>query len=242
MGSVSYDIEAFSASESPGIGVYAESTLHAAVKTLWCGPGDRQEVRIAGRIVDILRADGEVVEVQTGNFGKLRDKVRALSALGYRVCVVHPVALKKYILRVDPQDGQILSRRKSPKSGSLLSLFDELIHFPDLLSLPGVRLEVLLVEVEEVRCPDGRGSWRRKFHSIVDRKISGAGEVRSFSDPQDLLGLLPPGIPSQFTAAELAIASGCPVVLARRLLWCLRAQGLAGEVGKRGRSLLWVLK
>ncbi len=216
------------------------------MKQALCREGDRQEVRVEGRIVDILRADGEIVEVQTGNFGKLRSKVVALSAAGYRVTVVYPVATTKYIVQLDAEGGGERSRRKSPKKGGPLSLFDELIHFPDILTFPGLSLHVVLVEMEELRCPDGKGSWRRRFQTILDRRLTGRGDSLVFHDPSDLLSLLPARVasahPDGFTSAELAASLSCTCDRARRILYCLRHLGLARERGKSGRSILWKIK
>ena len=48
-----------------------EGPLHAAVKALLARPGDRMEVPVGRFVIDLVRADGELVEVQTGGFGAL---------------------------------------------------------------------------------------------------------------------------------------------------------------------------
>src|SRR5512145_1327017 len=55
----------------PSIGVMREGSLHASVKALLAEPGDRLEVPVGRFVVDLVRADGELVEVQTGGFGAL---------------------------------------------------------------------------------------------------------------------------------------------------------------------------
>jgi hypothetical protein len=52
-----------------------EGPLHAAVKALLAEPGDRLEVPVGRFVIDLTRADGALVEVQTGDFGALRDKL-----------------------------------------------------------------------------------------------------------------------------------------------------------------------
>jgi hypothetical protein len=49
----------------PDIGVMREGPLHAAVKELLAEPGDRLEVPVGRFVIDLVRADGELVEVQT---------------------------------------------------------------------------------------------------------------------------------------------------------------------------------
>ena len=48
----------------PHIGLLREGPLHAAVKDLLAAPGDRVEVPVGRFVIDLVRADGELVEVQ----------------------------------------------------------------------------------------------------------------------------------------------------------------------------------
>jgi len=48
-----------------------EGPLHAAIKAMLAAPGDRLEVPVDRFVIDLIRADGELVEVQTGGFGPL---------------------------------------------------------------------------------------------------------------------------------------------------------------------------
>ncbi len=73
-----------------GIGVMREGPLHAALKAWLARPGDRLEVPVDGFVIDLVRADGELVEIQTGSFSPLRSKMDALLD-GYRVRIVHPI-------------------------------------------------------------------------------------------------------------------------------------------------------
>ena len=77
-----------------------EGPLHAAVKAMLAAPGDRFEVPVGRFVIDLVRVDGELVEVQTGGFGPLGAKLDALLDQ-HRFRVVHPVALERRIVRVD---------------------------------------------------------------------------------------------------------------------------------------------
>lgn len=59
------------------IGVMREGPLHAAVKAVLAQAGDRLEVPVDGFVIDLVRADGELVEVQTGGFGALGTELDA---------------------------------------------------------------------------------------------------------------------------------------------------------------------
>ena len=55
-----------------------EGSLHASVKAMLAEPGDRLEVPVGRFVIDLVRVDGELVEVQTGGFGPLARKLDAL--------------------------------------------------------------------------------------------------------------------------------------------------------------------
>ena len=48
----------------------------AAVKLALAQPGDRLEVPVGRFVIDLVRADGELVEVQTGGFGAIGREAR----------------------------------------------------------------------------------------------------------------------------------------------------------------------
>src|SRR3954454_23013782 len=53
------------------IGVLREGPLHRELKRYLAAPGDTFEVRVDGYVIDLVRTDGELVEVQTGGFSAL---------------------------------------------------------------------------------------------------------------------------------------------------------------------------
>ena len=122
-----------------------EGPLHASIKD-WCArPGDRAEVRIERWVIDLVRADGELVEVQTGGFGPLGPKLDALLD-GHRMRIVHPVPAERRILRVD-DDGEVVRERRSPRMpGAAIAVLDKLVAFPSLLAHPHLTVEVLLCQ------------------------------------------------------------------------------------------------
>ena len=69
---------------------------------------------------------GEVVEIQTGSFSSLKRKLEALLP-DRPVRVVHPVAVEKWITKVAKDGTTFLSRRKSPKRGTLYDLRNYLL-------------------------------------------------------------------------------------------------------------------
>ncbi|OGD55580.1 hypothetical protein A3K81_05120 [Candidatus Bathyarchaeota archaeon RBG_13_60_20] len=213
-----------------------EQSLHNQLKDLYAGEGDGVEATVNGYIVDVVRGD-VLVEVQTGNFGAIRQKLHDLLR-SHRVLLVHPVPLNKWIVRVDHQGRQV-SRRRSPKRGRLEEVFYELVHTPELIVCPGLELEVVMVDAEELWADDGRGSWRRRRWSIADRRLLSVVESRVFTDPRDYLGLVPEALRPGFTAGDLARESKLSSGLAQKMVYSLRKAGLLEPAGRRGRSNLY---
>ena len=69
-----------------GFGTLQEKTVHAVMKLYYEPDEDYHEVPVEGYIADIYR-DGHIIEIQNGNFGKLRPKLAAFLPL-YPVTVV----------------------------------------------------------------------------------------------------------------------------------------------------------
>jgi hypothetical protein len=213
-----------------------EQSLHNQLKEWYTGEDAAVEATVDGYVVDVVR-DGLLIEVQTGNFSAIKDKLRAL--LGkHRVRLVHPVPRIKWIIRLDG-DGAPVSRRRSPKRGRVEEVFSELVYIPEFCEMSGFELEVVLVDAEEYLIDDGRGSWRRRRWSVHDRKLVDVVERHIFGDPKDYLDLLPEGLPQEFTARQLAKASRLRIRLAQKMVYCLRRMNVLEVSGRAGRSNLY---
>ena len=227
----------------PGIGELREGVLHAAVKDGLARPGDRAEVRVGRFVIDLVRADGELVEVQTGGFGPLGPKLDALLD-EHRMRIVHPVTAARRIVRVDA-DGVVLSARRSPRRGTPLDVFDRLVAFPSLLAHPNLTVEVLLCDEDHVRAPEaGRSRSGRRRRDPGERRLVDVVDRVELRGPDDARALVPRSLRElgePFTTKELSGALGVPVVLAQRVAYCLHALDVLAQAGKRGHAPLHVL-
>lgn len=194
------------------------------------------ESPVGGYVIDIARPD-QLVEIQTGSFSAIRRKLAALLK-HHRVLLVYPIAKVKHIVRIS-EGGELLGTRRSPKRGNLYDLFRELVYIADLATQPELQIEVLLVEQTELRREDGRGSWRRRGQSIVDKQLTAVLESSRFTRPQDYLSLLPPELDGRFTNSELASAARLPRRTAQAMTYSLRKMGAIELAGKRGREQLY---
>ncbi len=214
-----------------------EWSLHAAVKEWYARPGDELEAMVDGYVVDIVRGD-LLIEIQTRNFSAIRRKLTRLIR-GHRIMLVHPIATRKWIVRVEADGETVLSRRLSPRRGGVEDIFLELVYMPGLLKDPNLSLEVLFVHSEDVLIDDGRGSWRRRHWSIHDRRLLDIVDRVTFESPEDLLEVLPSTLPQKFTTRDLTRESGMRSNIAQKMAYCLREMGVIEAVGKSGRALLY---
>ncbi|WP_022930943.1 hypothetical protein [Treponema bryantii] len=226
-----------------------ESKLHNSLKILYQELYEGQtEVEQDGHIYDIVTKNGNIIEIQTKNLAKLLPKILDTIEKGHNVKLVHPVPLTTRIELKD-DDGKIISKRKSPKKGSIYSIFRELTGIYPLLTNPHFSLEVVEIEMTEerirtdqpVQSKNGRRRFRRNWQK-TGKRLDTIINTRRFSKPADYLSLLPP-LPQSFSAADLKKAISDQKDLPTRaasnahlILWVLSHAGLIEQTETRGRS------
>lgn len=218
-----------------------ETTLHRQLKALYAGADARTEQRLEGFAyrIDAVRGD-ELVEIQHGSLAAIRDKIAKL-LVHHRVLVVKPLVVRKTLVSLSRKGGKELSRKASPKRGSLLDLFAELVYFTRVFPHENLTLETPLVEIEERRYP-GHGKrrrWRAKDFVVEDQRLVAVTGVERFATCADLWRLVPPGLAEPFHTGELAEALTVRRHIAQRIAYCLRKTGAADVTGKRGNAWLY---
>jgi len=218
------------------IGTKHESSLHRELKFQYAGQDGQTEAEVAGFVADGINAEGEYFEVQTGSFGPLKKKALALR----RLKIIHPVIIAKYI-EVYNKKGRLQYCRKSPRKGTPWDLFEVLVYAPDLPLIPGLVIELTLVDAAEQRVQDGRGSWRRRGVSIRDKRILAVHERITLKKKSDYIRFVPFKKNEKFTSALLAIKAGINVNLARKTLYVLKKLKIVKNTEKQGNSLVYKL-
>lgn len=217
-----------------------ETSLHRQLKALYAGDGGRTEVVCRGYRIDAVRGE-ELVEIQHASLGSIRRKIATLLET-HAVRVVKPIVATKLLVKLDRQGGAEIERRKSPKRGELLELFDELVYFTRVFPHERLTLEIVLVDVEERRYP-GRGKRRRRNpkrdFQVDDQLLVRVVSKHVFATRADLWRLLPKRMPAQFCTGELAKRMKRPRWIAQRIAYCLRETGAAEVVGKQGNAILY---
>jgi hypothetical protein len=146
---------------------------------------------------------------------------------------------RKSLVRLTREGGPVASRRLSPKRGTLIDLFHELVYFTRAFPHPNLTIEAVAVEVEEWRYPGHgrRRRWRRNDFVVADQRLLSVGESVRLETPADLAKLLPGPLPREFHTGELAQALDLPRWVAQRVAYCLREMGAAKSIGKRGNAI-----
>lgn len=235
-----------------GIGTLSEKRLHKTLKRYFCEDESCHEVRIkpdgsvsergasgkGGYIADIFR-EGEIIEIQTGSFFALKAKLRFyLDNTDYKITVVHPIAAVKYLSWIDPEDGSVKSRRRSPKKGTASDALPELYWLSDMLDEPRLRFCFPLLDVDEFRLLDGwsrdkkRGSNR--FEMIPNELVD---EVRV--DRESVRSLIPESLPAEFTRAQLSSVMKIKGRKLQNTISLLCKTGTAEKGAKKGRSYVY---
>lgn len=216
-----------------GIGTLGEKLLHAALKYYVCPDPACHEVRVGRFVADVLW-EGRITEIQTRSFSPLRPKLEALLPQ-FEVTVLCPIAQVKWLRMINPETGEVSQRRRSPKSGTALELYHELGRIQPCLLHPNLTLQVLLLEVEELRRP---GGGRHGYQRWDWEPLALLGEV-VLHTPEDYRQLLPPGLPDPFFFEQLRRASRLSEHTARRGLSSLCRAGVVERAGQEGRRALY---
>jgi len=216
-----------------------ETSLHRQLKDAYASGTAEVEVPLGNYRIDVVQP-GLLVEIQHGSLSAIRDKVQEL-VQDHKVLVVKPILVDRFLVKLDKKDGKVISRRKSPKRGRLLDIFDELVYFTRAFPHPNLSLEVPLVDVEEWRYPGHgrRRRWRKNDYQVQDRLLTGIRETHRFRTAKDLVKLIPPGLPRPFHTGQLAEQLDVKRWIAQRIAYCLLHMGAVRQVGKKGNAHLY---
>jgi hypothetical protein len=200
-------------------------------------------------VADIL-TEGHIMEVQTGGFFPLREKIGwYLTHTPCRVTVVHPIPAVKYLSWIDPADGSILSRHKSPKRGRVKDVAKELYWLSDYIGDPRFAVRLLLLELEEYRLADGWSRDKKRGSNRYERFPTALlGDVTLWTPADYAACFLPPALSSPdaegnypvFTAAAYAKATGVRGKATYSTIHLLERLGVVRECEEKvGRASAW---
>ena len=219
-----------------------ETTLHRQLKERFMEEGSEIEVPVERYRIDVVTGN-RLIEIQRSGLSSIRDKIRYLLDQNYRVEVVKPLVVRKRLVKLSRKNGKVIDRRWSPKRGTIMDVFDELLYFTRVFPHPNLRLICPMIEMEELRYP-GHGKRRRRRVGdfiVKDRLLSEIHETHIFDKAQDLHRLLPKKLPKPFDTKELAEGLKMHRSDAQKIAYVLRHTGSVDLVGKRGNANLFQL-
>jgi len=216
-----------------------ETSLHRELKRIYAGPEALTEVVLDKYRIDAVSA-GTLIEIQHGSLAAIRDKIRRLLEK-HPVLVVKPIVARKLLVKQQAAGGEVRSQRQSPKRGKLLDIFEELVYFTRVFPHPRLELEVVLVEIEELRYPGHgrRRRWRASDHVVADQRLVSVGQRTRLVAARDLLSLVPGKLPKKFDTADLAERAGVARHVAQRIAYCLREMRAIEPIGKQGNAIVY---
>lgn len=223
-----------------GIGTLSEKTLHAILKNTYEPDEDKQEIPIGRFYADIYNGT-EIIEIQTAQFNRMRDKLESFLT-EYPVTIVYPIAKDKWLCWIDEETGQISEKRKSPKKGNPYMGFPELYKIKMYLKNPNLRIRFLLLDMEEYKLLNGWGAQKKNNASKYDCIPLAIREEYIMERKEDYMQFVPYDLDATFTSKTFGKAAHIPRPLAQTTLNILDYMEVVERVGKEGNSYVYQVK
>lgn len=222
------------------IGTLGEKTIHRGLKKYLEPDSAFHEIKVGNYFADICHGD-EIVEIQTKQFNKLRDKLSVFLE-DHRVKVVFPSFAAKWLLWIDPETGAVSKKRRSPAPGTAYRIFPELYRIKSFLNHPHLSFLILLLDMEEYRYLNGWSQDRKKGSVCQDRlPLSLVSEI-AIDSPADYIKLIPLGLDGVFTSKDFASAAKMTLKKAQIAVNVLCYVGALAKTGKNGKMTLYEKK
>ena len=218
-----------------------ESDLHSTLKNMYAEIYDgKTEICQNGYVYDIIASDNTVIEIQTKNLSQLKNKLEDTIKRNQKIKLVHPVIINKRIITYD-NDGKVLSNRKSPKKGNFYDIFKELTQIYPLLLNENLSLEILEINMTEVRIKDlelvQSANKKRRFKKDwikSNKKLDEILNTKILNSKEDFLSLLPKELPDLFCAKDINKAINSKN--GNLLIWIFVRMGLIKYISKKGNT------
>lgn len=223
-----------------GIGTLSEKTTHAILKNFYAPDEDTHEVPIENYVADIFTGE-EIIEIQTRQFNKMREKLAVFLPL-YPVTIVHPIPREKWLIWIDEETGEFSQKRKSPAKGSSYDAFAELYKIKMFLKDPNLKIRLILLDMEEYKLLNGWSKDKKKGSTRYDRIPLQMVEEVKIDCLQDYMQFVPYELEEPFTVKTFAKAAKIKVGRAQVVVNILFYVGAIERVGKEGNAYLYCVK
>ena len=179
-----------------GIGRLAEKVLHASLKLYYESDRSCHEIKVGSHVADVFGTQG-IIEIQTGSFSPLKNKLAAFLP-DHKVTVVHPIANRRKIIWID-QNGEFSQPRTSPVKRPVMRVFAELVKILPFLKHENFTFRLVTLNLDEYRTVSkngGKGRGTRRYERIPTALC----EEIVCQTPADYAALLPNELPNEFDA------------------------------------------
>lgn len=225
---------------SMGIGTLSEKTVHAVLKNYYETNDLYHEIKIEDYVADIYNGH-EIIEIQTQSFDRLRKKLPVFLNI-HPVTIVYPIPYIKWLRWINPQTGEISQPRKSPKRGSPYMIFPELYKIKSLLTIPNLRIKIVMLNMEEYRFLDGWSHDKKKGSTRCDRIPTDIIQELYIENSRDYNLLIPESLDEEFTSKDYKKASGLSTRASTIAVHILNYVESIERIGKKGRAYLYSRK
>lgn len=224
------------------IGIQKEKILHKTLKYYLCNDESKHEVKIKKSSKGILYADicidNNIYEIQTRGLNKLRDKLDEFLN-DYDVTVVHPIAYKKNIYKIE-ETGEVIGPKKSPKTGKVFDAFKELYKIKFYLNNPKLHLKIVLLDIDEYRNVVTKKHARSSGYireKQIPKKIYKIIDIYNKEDYIHILEEL--SLPKTFTSNDFRKAVKINKTLVSYVMNILTYVEAVKRIGKDGNSYIY---
>lgn len=226
--------------ERYGIGTLAEKTMHNILKNYYSKGEDYQEIPVNEFVADIYM-DGHIIEIQTGNFNKLRRKLDSFLP-EYKVTIVYPLVYTRYLTYIDKETGAMSPKRKSTRKDTYYTAFKELYKIKMYLNHPNLSIKLVMLEADEYKLESGNSRSKRRRaekYDIVPRELI---DEMHITRPEDFIQLIPVELEDEFTAKDFSKAAKIHISYGQLILNVFNYLGIVNRVGKSGNSYVYEVK
>lgn len=217
-----------------GIGSLAEKSLHKAIKYFYEPDDSFHEIKTGNYVADI-KTDNKIIEVQTGSFIKLKEKLDYYFSEDYSVTVVIPVYSNKRIKIID-SDGKVLSSRMSPVHKNLYSLSKDLYFLKYVKNSRKLFVDFLYLDVDEIKVNSNFRYKNTKRIDIIPNQLMEIVHTGAFDNYESFI---PFGLPYYFSSKEFAYCAGINRKIASYSINFLIGLGKIEYYGRKGREKLY---
>ena len=214
------------------IGSLNEHTLHLALKKYIEPDPAFHEVEYGPFVADIKHGNC-ICEIETTSFTRMKKKLDFFLNEN-EVTVVYPIAVKRWVVFVDPKTGEASERRRSPVKGRPSDVCPELFKIREYVGHPNFALK--LVFIEELNYKRRKGKRSSVREDRIPLSFVSEMNIVDNEDYAMLVDKIPDG---EFTAKEFDKLNKLGSMNAWSVLQILICAKVIEKVGKKGNAFIY---